>query len=529
MAYTRGRCTNLDYCSIAAARRDVEVRVGDDFVCPECGKPLKAPQVSTGSGTNYVLPAIIGGGILVLIGGGIFLGMRMGGAGGPPAPQPRVAAAVPAPAMAPSPAAPAPAATDNVLMRLSGAAQLGRTVAPALAGAYLAQIGDTDIKTEPGAAPNQIRVTGLRGDRREAILIDNGSTATGFRALGDHSAQVVIASRRLSPQERDGLAPLGDMSAATAEHLLGVGAMAVIVNTANGVPGLRRDQISGIFTGAIKDWSALGGSAAPIDVYGMGPNTELGNSFATAALGGSAMATTAHMEPDAHAVASAVAADPRGIGFVDLANVAPDRAVPVADTGATPVSPTDHAAVAHEDYPFTYRAYLYTAPGDAGGIAQHFVEYALSAPGQALVEQQGLVSQTAKPAAQAAVPVTAAGSYKQFVAGAKKIAVTFHFNPNSTDVDLKGSRDVDRVMNYVLSNHFSPDQLILVGFADNQGDPAQNVAVSKKRADAVAAMFVARGMKPGKVGGFGAELEVADNATEDGREKNRRVEVYVKQ
>ena len=525
MAYTRGRCTNLDYCSVAAARRDVEVRVGDDFVCPECGKPLKAPQVAAGSATNYVLPGIIGAGILLLIGGGIVVGMRMGGSAPqtaqlpPPSQHPLAAAAIPA-----SPQAP----TENVLTHLTGSAKLARTVAAPLAAAYLAEIGDTDIKTEPGPTPDQIKVAGTRGDRRESILITGTTAAAGFKALGGHETDIVVSPRRLLATERDALAPLGDMTSPASEHLLGLGGLAIVVNAANALPGLRRDQITAIFTGAITDWSALGGSAGPINVYGLGGTTELGANFSTLALGGNALAANAKHLTDAAAVAAAIAADPRGIGFVDLPDILQTRAVPIADTGATPVAPTDHMAIAHEDYPFAYRVYLYTAPAAAPGFAQRFVEYAQSPAGQAVVEQQGLVSQTAKPAAPPP-PQTVAGSYKQFVAGAKKIAITYHFEPNSIILDQKSQRDIDRVKNYMLSNHFSQDQLILVGFADNQGDPVANLAVSKKRADAVAALFVADGVKPGKVAGFGDALEVADNATEDGREKNRRVEVYIKQ
>ena len=523
MAYTRGRCTNLDYCSIAAARRDVEVRVGDDFVCPECGKPLKAPQVAAGSATNYVLPGIIGAGILLLIGGGIVVGMRMGGSA-----PPQTAQLPPAASQRPIVAALPQAPSENVLTRLAGSTPLASTVAAPLAAAYLAQIGDSDIKIQAGSTPGQTKVTGTRGDRREAILITDGTAAAAFKALGGHETDIVLSPRRLLATERDALAPLGDMTAPTSEHLLGLGGLAIVVNAANALPGLRRDQITAIFTGTVKDWSGLGGSADPINVYGLSGTTELGANFSTLALGGSPLAATAKHLNNARAVAAAIAADPRGIGVVDLADILQTRAVPIADTGATPVSPTDHMAIAHEDYPFTYRVYLYTAPAATPGFAQRFVDFAQSPAGQVVVEQQGLVSQTAKPAAPPP-PQTVASSYKQFVAGAKKIAITYHFEPNSTILDQKSLRDIDRVKNYMLSNHFAQDQLILVGFADNQGDPAANLAVSKKRADAVAALFVADGVKPGKVAGFGAELEVADNATEDGRNKNRRVEVYIKQ
>ena len=59
---------------------------------------------------------------------------------------------------------------------------------------------------------------------------------------------------------------------------------------------------------------------------------------------------------------------------------------------------------------------------------------------------------------------------------------------------------------------------------------AYNQALSKKRAEAVRAALVVRGVK-GKdaqrlaPAGFGAAMPVADNATEEGRARNRRVKL----
>jgi phosphate transport system substrate-binding protein len=543
MAYTRGRCSNFDYCSIADARRDVEVRVGDDFICPECGKPLKAPPVTTSGRNSALVPALIGGGILVLVGGAVFFGMRMGSSGPaphatqtaqtapPPQPAPQPAAQpTPAPSAPPVQAAPPPPPPPalNVLVRLAGSPFIGSEIAPKIAAAYLTQIGDTDVKATPGDGA-EIKVVGMRGDHPEAIVIDNTGQAAAFKALVSHQADIVMADTRITPAEYDALGGMGDMTGTTAEHILGLNALAVVVNPANALPSLSRDQIKSVFTGTIKDWSGLALTPGPIDAYAGAPGSAAAQAFSALALGGGALAPSVKTLAGGADVAQAVVGDPRGIGVVELAHVGAARAVPIADVGSSPVAATNHAAVAADDYPLAYRLYLYTAPGSAGGIAQRFVEYALSPAGQAIVEAQGAVSQTLKPAAAAAaaVPDTTLGKFKAFVAGAKHLAINFHFNPNSTDLDQKGTRDLDRVMNYVLSNHYTPDHLILVGFADNQGDPAQNIAVSKKRADAVAALFTARGLPPGKVAGFGSELPIADNNTEEGREKNRRVEVFI--
>jgi phosphate transport system substrate-binding protein len=530
MAFTRGRCTNFDYCSAAEARRDIDVPIGQDFVCPECGKGLKAPPLAQKSGGSPVVPVLIGVGALVLVGGAIYLGMQMGGANKPTPAVAQAPAPAPRPGTAPTVATQTNAqAADAPLVRLRTSPVAGAGFGAKLAAAYLAQIGDTDVRTEPGASPAEVKVVGQRGDRREVILVTNDTASGGFTALNAGGTDIVITGRRIQPEERALLAHLGDMTAATAEHTIGVDGIAAVVNTTNPVTSLSKEQLKAVFSGTTRNWSEVGGIPGDIHLYGIADGSELASAVTATVLANTPLAATAKKLPDAAQVAAAVAADPLGIGVVDLANIQPDKAVAIADTGAIPSTPTNHAAVAGEEYPFAFRIYAYTAPQGGSAIAQRLVDYALSPAGQALAEQNGLVSQTLKPAAPV-VPDTAAGKFKQLVAGAKRLAIQFHFGTNSTDLDPGAlARDVDRVYNYMLSAHITGDRLILVGFADNQGDPASNLAVSHKRVDAVAALFVKRGVQPGKVAAFGSELPIADNSTEEGRDRNRRVEVYIQQ
>lgn len=71
-------------------------------------------------------------------------------------------------------------------------------------------------------------------------------------------------------------------------------------------------------------------------------------------------------------------------------------------------------------------------------------------------------------------------------------------------------------------------KLTVTGHTDNQGSDAYNLDLSKRRADAVAASLTADyGITADrlKTQGKGASQPVADNATEAGRAKNRRVEL----
>jgi len=70
-------------------------------------------------------------------------------------------------------------------------------------------------------------------------------------------------------------------------------------------------------------------------------------------------------------------------------------------------------------------------------------------------------------------------------------------------------------------------KLLIAGHTDATGPRAFNATLSMKRASAVYAAFIASGVDPGRlyIDGYGETMPIADNKTESGREKNRRVEV----
>jgi outer membrane protein OmpA-like peptidoglycan-associated protein len=69
------------------------------------------------------------------------------------------------------------------------------------------------------------------------------------------------------------------------------------------------------------------------------------------------------------------------------------------------------------------------------------------------------------------------------------------------------------------------------GYTDNTGNAAKNLKLSADRAAATVAALVSRGVDATRVdgAGYGNKFPVADNATEDGRQKNRRTDLRVTQ
>jgi len=73
------------------------------------------------------------------------------------------------------------------------------------------------------------------------------------------------------------------------------------------------------------------------------------------------------------------------------------------------------------------------------------------------------------------------------------------------------------------------DKVYITGYTDNVGPPEVNATLSLQRAEAVRDTLISLGADPSKfeVRGAGDEKPVADNTTDEGRAKNRRVEVEV--
>lgn len=67
------------------------------------------------------------------------------------------------------------------------------------------------------------------------------------------------------------------------------------------------------------------------------------------------------------------------------------------------------------------------------------------------------------------------------------------------------------------------------GHTDSSGSSGINLQLSEQRAAAVRDALIKRGVKAGRLSiqGLGAEQPIADNATDAGRQRNRRVELYV--
>ncbi|MCY1309212.1 type VI secretion system peptidoglycan-associated domain protein [compost metagenome] len=86
---------------------------------------------------------------------------------------------------------------------------------------------------------------------------------------------------------------------------------------------------------------------------------------------------------------------------------------------------------------------------------------------------------------------------------------------------------MQRVLDYLKQTDKLEQKVVLVGFGDPKEDPKRAALLSKLRAMAVRRELTRGGVVLREVTGLGDELPVAANTAEEGRIRNRRVEVWV--
>jgi len=185
--------------------------------------------------------------------------------------------------------------------------------------------------------------------------------------------------------------------------------------------------------------------------------------------------------------------------------------------------------VGTEAYLLARRLYLYAPTAVDNPHVKKFIDFALSSAGQDIVRQKGFVSQNVL-AVSDTDKKFALSEYKTLTDGAKRLALNFHFRPGFRKLDNKALRDIQRVVDYVSKaekDHVSL-HVILVGFSDVVGDDAINLILSSARVKVVAEELSRHSVNITQVTGLGAAMPVASNASKKGRERNRRVEIWIK-
>jgi phosphate transport system substrate-binding protein len=426
----------------------------------------------------------------------------------------------------------------EVLFRMKGSNTVGDELAPALAASYLRELGAVGnisisrMRNEPelivvrGSIPGQ--------DYPQGIIIHAKGSSYGYKELMSGSTDVALSSNPIKASEVEAFQRRGimEMNSPQAEHVVALDGIAIIVHPENPITALTESQIRDVFSGKTQDWILLGGGNAKIELFIRNSESGTRQFFSSSVMGAIPFSSRAIELSSHQALLQKVLENKNAISFVSLPYIGKSKAIAVLSEDKVPIHPYS-ASVAREDYPISRRLFMYTQPRMTNFFAKEFVDYCMGEKGQQVVDKSGFVSLNIahEQKNQAFISENLPKEYLDLVQRSEQLSINFRFEANQIRLDTRGNRDLQRLKKYIQDNKNSIKSLILIGFSDNNGQSDENLRLSLVRSDRVRSELLSIGIDLTAeqiiATGFGDAKAIAPNATESGRYKNRRVEVWI--
>lgn len=209
------------------------------------------------------------------------------------------------------------------------------------------------------------------------VLVSGLGSSAGIESVSKGSSDIGTSSRDLKDEEMD----LGLVDTPVAYD-----AIAVIVNSANPVKALTKEQVRLIFDGTITNWSEVGGEDRPIGLVNRDEASGTREAFYKIVMEKTPFDRSAAVLPGTGQVRAVVAEAPGAIGYISLGFVT-DEVHMLDIDGVTPSRET----VVDGSYPIQRLLHFFTV-GEPEGLAADYIEFVLSDAVQSgLVVEAGFI------------------------------------------------------------------------------------------------------------------------------------------
>ena len=343
--------------------------------------------------------------------------------------------------------------------------------------------------------------------RFEISSQEDGST---LRKLLSGELDLAISSRRPQPNEQEQAGANGyDLDAPDSRHIVGVDVVTLSVHANNHIDSLTYDQVIGIFcTREIDNWSFLGLDEAPIRAMTPEPSSGTRALFEDFFCGPRGIHTDVEVASSV-SIANALETEDNVITFQSLSTGAGKTLGLRPDPTGPPVRPSQQNII-RGSYPLYQDINLYT-PGEPSGEVKQLVDYVRSPAGQEVVDEERFVPLFLRP---------------ERLDEARPLRETIHFEQNATQPNLRSKARLQLLVDEMQDRAGEYQHVVLEGYTDSREGDANALATA--RAESVRDLLGEE--LPGlyfEIIPRGAAHPIAPNDTPYGRQRNRRVQIYL--
>ena len=261
----------------------------------------------------------------------------------------------------------------------------------------LAALMATALMAAPGMAATKITITGsttvlpvaqkcaevyMQKNPNVAISVAGTGSGDGIKAIIDGTADIGDASRDMKKKE----VALAKTKGVTPKRFtVALDCIVPVVHPSNKVSNLTLDQLKDIYTGKISNWKEVGGADKSIVIISRDSSSGTFEVWHKKVLKKKRVRPDAQLQASNGAVAQAVAGNKYALGYVGIGYLNPKlKGITVNGVKASAKTAMD------KSYPVARALYMFTK-GEPSGEVKKFIEFVMSAEGQALAKKEGFV------------------------------------------------------------------------------------------------------------------------------------------
>jgi len=420
--------------------------------------------------------------------------------------------------------------TPKKRLRVCGDQELCNYLTPALAKAFL-ESKDADSISQEADENGNVQLIGNHPDQIIQINIYATGTDNAFEMLAYNRCDIAFSGRKISKTHRESFSNIDEIEQSQTEHLIALDGVVVLNHSDNPVRSLTVKEVKDIFSGKIKTWNQVGGLESDIRVLMPEKKFDLYQEFKQQLLENNNIQMDKVFRNLAQ-LSKEVSEDIQAIGICSLPFILNNKALAIADNEINPIRPS-YFSITTDEYLFVRKIYCYTILVSASETTLPFVTFVQSTKGQEIIKQYGYIDRSVKALRSKrelwTKPVNSA-VFKKLVGITKhslKLSMNFYFNNNDDQLTSEGHEKIKELTSW-LKHQPSSTKIVVIGYSDSVGSYRQNCIVALERAEMVAREMKISGIYVDDIETACEEFPIASNQTEKGRQKNRRVEIWVK-